>query len=306
MTKHRASALLVSFFMMSLLLVVVLGMNFLVLEDSRTVQTVVAGSQAEYAAEGLNEWGLYQVTESLPGYEPSASQTLSSGAQVSLATVAREDTMPCSIQGDDWRSLGLNESIQLPLFAQIDSEGNVEDLDDFFVEFYITRPSGAAVQINGDVLRWKILGFTQDGTTSTEAISEFIGLDLGNFGFTADNPSVFGSAVSSSSVPTEYTHATYVRTDPYLTFFDQYPIGDFLGEHDYNYLVLTNVIPSLGEGYDIHFRLNVEGSQPVCEYVRLDSVAEVEFGDAKQALQTVIREGENLPAFDFVLYHTDN
>lgn len=302
--SQPASALLIAFVMMSLLIGVSLGVNYLVVQDVSAVRSLVSGTQAEYAAEGLNEYGLAQVTAGLPGYEPDLTgQMLRTGTVGDLNVTARGTQVPCSIAGQEWRELNLNESLQLPLFAQLDSDGTVEPLNDFFLEFYIEAPNGQPVRVTGDVLRWKILGMRPE-YNDTEAISEFIALDLGNERFTDVTPSIFGPSVPSDrSVPTGYTHAKYFQREPFYSYFESYPIADFLTNHSYNYLILTNVANALGDGYKMMVRMNSEGSMPVCEYVHLESTAD-QF-EYRQSMETIIREGENLPVFDFVLYHTE-
>lgn len=300
--KQNASALLLSFFMMSILIVLVTGVSFVMIRDVSTVRSVVAGSQARYAAEGMGEVGLLTVKNNLPGYEPSFEDySFSSEALASLNIHAREETVPCTIGGEEWRRLERNESIQLPLFAQVGEEANEEGMEkilQFYVEFYVADEDGN-VNFNPstDVLRWKIIGL-QDG--DTEAISEFIPL-FGDRRF-QDNPTLFGSAVNDASL-TQYTAAKYRQMGFPAVFHPAYPIEDFLAGHSTNYLVLTNVVQRDYEN-TIYFRLHAQDVPAVCEYIRLDSRADVAFGGVRQEIQTLVREGENLPVFDFVLYHT--
>jgi len=216
-----------------------------------------------------------------------------------LDVEARGDVVPCS---GEWGMLGANESVQLPLFAQVDANGALEDVQSFYVEFYVGLEDGSLPlrRIGTDVLRWKILGFDNG---ETEAISEYIPLDGERI--TPEYPSIFGT-ILESAVPAEYTTAKFnekIGNKNYV-FHSSYPIEMFLGNHEANYLILTNVVQGSSE-YKIFYRLHSTQAKVVCSYVTLDSSAEMEFGSARQSLDTVVREGENLPVYDFVLYHTD-
>lgn len=300
--KHKASALLLSFFMMTLLILVSVGVSFLLIRDVDTVRTIVGGTQANYAAEGASELGLHIVKESLPGYEPELDFLFANATLASLDINARGPVVPCSADGLEWGVLGPNESVQLALFAQLDASGrDIEKLENFYVEFYVGDSEGASVPLNGDILRWKILG-TKNGRT--EAISEFIPMESAKR--SPENPSIFGSAIPADrSVPTGYTHAKYYQqVGRSYVFNPAYPIKQFLTGHDLNYLVLTNVVQATGREF-IYFRLHSLDVDPVCNFVGLDTSADQEFGSARQSLDTQVKEGENLPVFDFVLYNTD-
>jgi hypothetical protein len=300
--NHRASALLISFFMMTILLLLVLGVNGLVLRDLRSMNLVVAGTQAEYAAEGMSELGLHALKTHLPGYEPELEDIeFSNSVLASLSIDARDAVVPCLADGEEWRTLDYNESIQLPLFAQTSEEAHTDKILSFYIEFYVGNAEGDGQPVSSDVLRWKILGLNGGG--QTEAISEFIPLDLNRF--TNLYPTVFGSA--TDAVPDKYATAKFhVEEGGKFVFYPVYPIRTFLERHDFNYLVLTNVARN-GEPFNkIHFRLKTTDHEPVCEFVTLSASAETPAGNqVRQSLQTRVREGENLPVFDFVLYHTD-
>lgn len=302
--KHPASALLLSFFMMSLLILVAISVSILVIRDLRTVRTVVAGLQSYYAAEGMSELALYSIKTNLPGYEPQFEDfVLSSGALAASSIHAREWEVPCVDQdADGWRPLSFNESVQIPLFAQIDMEGGHEKIDDFYVQFYVGDGEGDTwlPAPTTDVLRWKILGLVD---AETEAISEYIPLDVSNLRIDKASPSTFGTVLLDASVPTGYSYAKYYKGGHPASFNETYPISDFLAEHSYNYLVLTNVLQEHSEAV-IYFRFVSTVVEAVCEYNQIASEGEVEFGDTRQELLTLIKEGENLPVFDFVLYHT--
>ncbi len=312
----KASALLLSFFMMSLLILTAIVVSGLVIRDVRAVRTMVAGLQSRYAAEGMSELGLHTVKENLPGYETSffdyafTSEALAS-LEMSLEMTARESTVPCSFEGEGWRALAPGESVQLALFAQADPDGTTIDyIPKFYVEFYLGDKEGNAVfpprdnkGNSTDVLRWKILGLTDSGFPV--AMSEYIPLqETRNSRLT---PTLFGSSIPSevSGVGTGYTYGKfYDESGYYGVFHETYSIEEFIAKHKYDYLVLTNVVQRITDNF-IYFRFHAVHTDAVCEFVKLASQGDQEFGEARQSLETFVKEGENLPVFDFVLYHTD-
>ncbi len=315
--KHRASALLLSFFMMTMLILVAISVSILVIRDVSTVRTIVGGTKALYGAEGMSELGLYAVKENLPGYEPSYTDyTLSNSVLASADLNARAESVPCEGQDSDgWGVLSPNESIQLALFAQTNDNGDFLKNTSFAVDFYVGDEEGNSLYTDmtqflnqQDILRWKILGLYNE---HTEAISEYIPLDITNTRTSRDNPSSFGPGVDGT-VPEGYKYAKFYDSGKPSHFYPAYAIGTFLADHDYSYLVLTNIIQGYDDAY-IYYRLrwtggsssaNTELDEVVCEYTEISSVGDVENGSARQLLKTLIREGENLPVFDFVLYHT--
>ncbi len=284
----KASALLISFFLMSILILVGLGVSTIVFRDLASVRTILNGKISAYAAEGMSELGLGILNSHLPGYEGEIEETLSNGATANLKIIARGDSVPCLINEDDeeYRKLGLNESIQLPLFA--DSENGVEKISVFDVNYKM--PDNPSPQ--GNILRWKILGL--DSNNKTEAISDYIS----------------DGGLLNSTVDAKY----YGVDGSHFTFFDQYPISTFLENHTYNYLILTNAVQlsgseSVGSYQDtsdadlnnIEFKLSGTDKPAVCEYVVLNSTSD--YLDTQNGVQTKVKEGENLPAFDFALYN---
>ena len=320
--NHRASALLLSFFMMTLLILVAISVSVLVMHDSRTVRTLMAGSQATYAAEGMSELGLYEVKSNLPGYEPTfEAYAFASLVSADAGVSAREDSVPCTGQAEwgDWGVLAANESVQLPLFAQTAEDGTVAKNTSFVVEFYVgdedgvtlyEDPSLSYVLSSQDVLRWKILGlYTYNGVTETKAISEYIPLAYTKNRFFESEPTLFGPGASAFGVDPRYTEAKYYASGYRSVFHSNYPIQDFLDENDYNYLVMTNIIQGVSDAY-IYYRLNWSSGgsgtldKVVCEYAQISSTADATLAEARQELVTLVKQGESLPVFDFVLYHT--
>jgi hypothetical protein len=313
-----ASALLLSFFMMTVLLLASISVSTLVLRDTVAVRSMVSGVQALYAAEGVTELGLYSVKENLPGYEPSfLDYSLNETSIASAQLSARGTVVPCEGQSEDgWGVLDPNESVQLALFAQTKEDGSFLKNTSFKVEFFVGDEEENPLfndmtqfLTEQDVLRWKILGLYY---AQTEAISEYIPLDTTNNRTSPENPSVFGPG-ASGTVPDGYKYAKFYDSGTPSHFYPSYSIATFLENHDYNYLVLTNIIQG-AEDARIYYRLHwVPGSGVpsaelggvVCEYTEINALADsTGIAEVRQVLQTLVREGENLPVFDFVLYHT--
>jgi len=296
-SEHRSSALLLSFFMMGMLILVSLGVSYLVLQDLAAMRTVVGGVQASYAAEGMTEIGLHMVKENLPGYETEI-ETSEDYFDVTLSSLdldALSSIIPCENQSEEeWMRLSKNESIQLPLFYQVKTGNDeVQEVEDFVVNFYVGDAEGNAFEgkLEVDVLRWKIIGFI-DGGTRTEAISEFIPV----------HASELVTHVGTWNVSDyQYRQGKYTSNGGFTANME---ISSFLFNHEYNYIVLTNVFES--SSHYIYYQLESPQEDLACPYVEVNGLASNEYGESRQSLTTFMREGENLPAYDFVLYNTDN
>ncbi len=293
--KNPASALLVAVLIMGLLISFTLGVSLLVLGDMRAFRTFTAGVQARYAAEGMNELGLKLLKDHLPGFEPVLEDyPLQSGALADLTVTARGNTIPC--EEETWRRLNYEESIQLPLFSEI-SDGTTVQTNEFFVEFFIGDENETPISLSErkDVLRWRITGLRNQPQVP-EAISEFIPVVPSNMQVTS-----FGSVLGDAS-DQQYGHAKYVDSVTKV-FVPNYPIRQFLENHTLNYLTLTHAGGAYAD-YPLYFKLHAVDQPAPCEYASLSAQADVERETVKKILQTKVREGENLPVFDFVIYHT--
>lgn len=299
--EKKGSALLISFFIMAILILVGLSVSGIIFRDVGVVRTSLNGLSAAYAAEGMSEIGLQIVKNRLPGYEVSDYELeLSNGVDGILEIIAKGEIYPCEEQGVDgaqeteWRNLALNESVTIPLFQ--DGENGIEDFSQFSVEYYL--PDNALVQ--GNVLRWKILGLTKTNK-KTEAISDYLeGGSTSKF-FGSDGTAKFYDSAYDGS------YTSYI-------YNEAYPISQFLGDHTYSYLILSNVVQlsgGTGSNQDaddadintINFKMD-SSSGPVCEYVELNSSSD--FANVRKSVKTLVKEGENLPVFDFALYQTDS
>ncbi len=297
---RKASALLVAFFLMSVMTVLALGTSAVILEDLRAVKSSEHGLQSWYAAEGLKEKALLLAAQNSSGYEIDFEAVLSNGASGTVQVRARstDGIFPCSDEGEVWRPLEHNESVQIPLFAVASEAGNLENIHAFYVEFFVADEAGNLVQApTQDVLRWKILGLDREGRT--EAMSEYIPL----YGAqnSAEQPTLFGTS-RLGALPPGYQDGKFFSRGGN---FGVYPIRLFVENHARNTLILTNVIQESGADSVIYFRLHGEDAAPVCEYTEIQSSGFTEGVLPTQTdLETFVREGENLPVFDFVIYHT--
>lgn len=295
--ERPASALLVAVLLMSLLTALSLGVSLIVIGDLGAMRSMVSGVQSSYAAEGMNEIGLKIVEEHLPGFEADLSgYRLANQVDGVLSIEARGTQVPCHAE---WRRLALHESVQLPLFAEL-LNGDLEKITNFYVEFYLGDEQGGASNVSQrtDILRWRINGFRElSGNLVPEAISEFIPLREVNVLTTR-----FGT-VLDKAYDARYSSAKYVDSQNKI-FYEAYPIADFLKNHTLNYLTLTNNGVNFPDQY-IYFRLVSADSIPaVCEFIELTGEGAESTESVKKQLQTTVREGENLPVFDFVIYHT--
>lgn len=248
--------------------------------------------------------------------------------------------------------LDLNESVTVPLFTA-DEKGVEIPVTEFRVYFYVGfRPDDLnfdSFALEGwDILRWKIYGL-KDGVT--ESINDFTAASRDTEGgFTnASKPSWFGSVsceekdgfpddaiacsiynapeglvpenlygfdvYKDSCSPTK-AREHYVYRNGEVDFVQYcYPIKDFLTEHQYNYLTLTNLMnPAVldDQEYDkdhrnqlsrLYFRVEAyDGDGLPMEYANLDSVGES--GGSKVKLNALKKRGGQLPVFNFALYHT--
>ena len=304
---HPASALLLSMLLSALLMTSGTVIAFFLMSDVSSVRTVTAGVQARYAAEGMNELGLHQIQANLPGYSPQIERTFSSGEVSSVSIQGQGQLLPCksSLESvsdlNDWLPIAPNASLQVPLFSQIDSEGGQAKVQDFYVEFFVGDSEGNPIFLEEDVLRWRILGQKGD---LTQAISEFIPTEFSRS--SRELPSIFGSSIPPErAMSSAYTRAKFSeRVGRGSVFHPAYPISEFLRQHELSYLTMTNVVQSQNTA-TIFVRVHSKDAPLPCSLISLDARADVPFGSATSLLETSLRQGENLPVFDFVLYHTD-
>lgn len=112
--------------------------------------------------------------------------------------------------------------------------------------------------------------------------------------------------------PTEAREHYYYENGRVVAVQHCYGIWDFLNNHDYNYLTLTNLMnPAVFEEASIdarrqlsrlYFRVEAYDGDLPMEYANLDSVGES--GGSKVKLNALKKRGGQLPVFNFALYHT--
>lgn len=209
----RGSALLVAILVMGILMTLTLGLSSLVVREIRSTADIVAAGQAYYAAEAGIEQAIYELSTNLPGYQTQDS----SGEVVWVESVPdpapdieieyryridnKGDAIPyfsgeqpiftapdVAVSKTDlyglsssstYNRLGLNETVTIPLFTD-DGTGNVQNVEDFVVQYYVNFPLKDEIEKAGyelrffDMLRWKIFGNSTDpADTKTYAISDY-------------------------------------------------------------------------------------------------------------------------------------
>ncbi|MBT3864507.1 hypothetical protein HOE67_03705 [Candidatus Peregrinibacteria bacterium] len=248
--------------------------------------------------------------------------------------------------------LELNESITIPLFT-VDSgeEVVVEDFRVMYyagfdpAKDFKIQSKGADLLSGWDVLRWKIYGLKNEGT---ESISDFTAVTsvIGGGETGAELPSWFGSLKCAvepgmhdliecndyfEGAPGEPTVSDdgqyiynvsclvtearehYLYDNDGVGVKDCYPIADFLEDHNYNYLTLTNLInPAVFKSVKdeerrqkarLYFRVEAYGdSSLVREYA--DITSEGRSGESVVTLNVKKKRDSYLPFLNFSLYHT--
>ena len=292
--KNRdASALLVAILIMSLLLVVGLGVNRLIIVEMKVERGLLQGGQSYYSAEGASELALHEIVASITGYEGGDSGEFDSGVAYEYEILALSDVWPCDVYGDKvfededgvlWRVLEVEESVMIPLFLE------EEKMEEFKVEYFVETDSG----FSDDLLRWKILGINSAGLT--EAISDYEEVSAGLN--TATAPTSF-ETIDFAGTYKDYGGSWGGRE----YWFVEESIGTFLGAHDYNYLILTHVMEDASDENLLYLRLSEGDTDFVCEYVKIE--AEGSYGEYVQQIDVLMKEGEPLPVFDFVLFEKE-
>lgn len=197
-TSKKGSALVMSLFFMSILIVLSFAVNYMLLNEVRSERNFLEGVKAYYSAEAGVEDALLQISvnnagEDIPSQtspipfvadaftiapsafdEEDASQV--SQSKYSYTVAARGGMNPCVFENktmDGFAVLKSGESVVIPL------NGN----DVFNVEYYIinsaypdnTTSNDPSLIMLNDVLRWKIFGnrLSGDFLGTLEAISDY-------------------------------------------------------------------------------------------------------------------------------------
>lgn len=216
-THKSGSSLLVALLVMGILLTLTLGLSSLVIREiGQTSDTVQAG-KAYFAAEAGIERALFELSQSLPGYETDWIESVDTGDdfQYRYSINNKGDKIPyfpsdepvfltpdhavpanflyTDLPDETYNVLGLNETVTIPLFTD-DGQGNFTGVDKFLVQYYVDFELKDQLKNEGwelehfDILRWKVFGNPgkpQDGnydSLKTDAISDFYPA------FTGDGP----------------------------------------------------------------------------------------------------------------------
>lgn len=294
------SALLISLLLMAFLMVFGFGISKIVVDSIREERNVVDAGMAYFSAEGAVETALYYRENRLPGYQAQDDSNvntqaveLENGALMTYHMVSAETTIPCAHEENEWRELGIQESVSWPLYRW-DSDVNMAnraDLEDFELTFKVLAHDGSERMVSGNVLRWKILGIDKDDgqTKAISGLFTYLGV-----------PSTLNEE-NSASFYEGSEGGTYVYHD------NNYPISDFLKNHYFNTLILTNVIglsAQFSQQPDdnvIQLQLSTDEGSP-CEYTLIQ--ADGTNNGVTQNIDVRVRLDSFLPVFNFVLYET--
>lgn len=297
---QTASALLVSVVLMSFVMSSALLFYHLVFKDIALFRSWKSESQLHYANRGMQAWALAELREHLAGYEPEAmSYTFPQNVQASFEVKAQGESTPC-LKEEEWSYLKSQESVHHPLFTE-NKDGSIREIHRFLVEFFLIDQSGQAVRAQGPLLRWKILGL-EKMSQETQAISEFIPLDLSGDRFRPERPTIFGPGYEGEVLAPNYTHAKFFQTEPSYAYYEAYSIQDFLQNHESNTLVLTSALGPEYGSYQIAYRVKGNHEKVVCPQAEI--VTQAKQGDQSRQERLIFPYAESLPVFDFVLYHT--
>jgi len=297
------SALLISLLLMSFLMVFGLGISQIVVDSIRVERNVVDAGMAYFSAEGAVESALYYRENRLPGYEGQEEDVaLENWALMTYNMVAAEDTVPCEHEESEWRELGVQESVSWPLYRWDAGPEGRADLEAFILSFKVEDRNGDSRMVYGNVLRWKILGIDKDDG-NTKAISGLLEYSSGGI-------NTLDAKVNTASFYDGSEGGTYV-------YHADYPISNFLQNHYFSTLILTNVI-SLPAQYPLEqspkdnvLKLQLSTDNPgfavsksPCEYTLIQ--ADGTSGDVTQNIDVRVKLESFLPVFNFVLYETAN
>jgi hypothetical protein len=287
LAKPRGTALLVALLVMGILTAVSLAVSSLIIKEIGTTRLALDAGKAYYAAESGIEIALLQLEENLPGYEGALEYEVGVNAEGAFEIGNKTSEYPY-IDEDEYDvsgapanvfydSLGLNESITIPLFAGDGVDGKVTKFRVYYyVKFSPDDLNVSSFNLSGwDILRWKIYGIKGD---ETESINDFTSVSVtANKEVTdAGLPTWFGSVrcnggnlrpdviecadfdvgsggdsveeVDGQSIytgvcfPWEAEEHYYYEDGRVEAVHHCYSIETFLENHDYNYLTLTNLM----------------------------------------------------------------
>lgn len=209
-SHQSGSSLLVAMLVMGILLTLTLGLSSLVVREIGQTSDAVASGRAYFAAEAGIEQALYDLSQSLPGYEtsdwvPVEEEDIDYRYRINnkgdkipyfppdepvFLTSDRGAVSPDFLYSDlPWETynvLRLNETVTIPLFTQ-NEDGSFDDVEKFLVQYYVDfelDPEASSFIQDGslkiedfDIMRWKLFGNPKDASSDqalrTDAISDF-------------------------------------------------------------------------------------------------------------------------------------
>lgn len=373
LVKNRGSALITSLLVMGILGAVALATMALVMKEIMITGLVIDSGKAYYAAESGVELSLLDLKKHLAGFDGGKDGEVL-GANYSYKISNKSNQYPYVPEGEYsdvdlvahpevlYASLGLNESVTIPLFtvAPGDEEGKVTNFRvQFFVKFNSEdlKYTGGTVPLSEwDVLRWKIHGIKENAVGNdefgTESINDFTAVSTiaeTKENTSASDPTWFGSVSCDErsynlrpgiitchpyrplppQADREEINGQYIYTkicaqtearEYYAYKADNkssdvvacYPINQFLTEHKYNYLTLTNLMnPNVFKDKTdveveklsrIYYRIEAYDGEMVREYANIVSTGKS--GDSEIILNVQKKKDSYIPVLNFALYHT--
>ncbi|HLG25925.1 MAG TPA: type II secretion system protein, partial [Candidatus Gracilibacteria bacterium] len=173
--NRKGSALLVAILMMGILITLTLGLSTLVIREIRQTSDIVQAGKAYFAAEAGIEQALYDLSQSLPGYEtsgnpeavdgwvsyPSSNETdehlvyqyridnkgdsypyfpddepIFLSPDIAPEGAVTKDYLYDTLPDKTYNVLPLNQTVTVPLFTD-NGDGTFTDVTSFLVQYYV-------------------------------------------------------------------------------------------------------------------------------------------------------------------------
>lgn len=319
--QNDGSALLIAMLLMGILITLSLGVSGLLIGTLRDSRLLLEKTRAWYAAESGLEHALFAVSEHGPGFGAKETMQLPD-AHFSYDLIATAKKIPNKEldSEESYSSLGLNESVVIPLFRTLES-GAADPVKNFRVDYYLPlelQKHGGVTYSNLDVLRWKIFGLTTSGLHpgAMEVVNEFLPMAMGQN--TANNPSCLGNPLSRSDCWNGARYFQFNGETGEYNPVEKFPIETFMNQHTQNFLVLTNIvntdlIASFGltdaekkKMATIQYRIAEEDGDenPRLTLPTIHIKSDGFSGGTKQSIDVTVKRETSLPVFDYALYRT--
>ncbi|MBI4975599.1 pilus assembly PilX N-terminal domain-containing protein [Candidatus Peregrinibacteria bacterium] len=211
------TALITALLVMGILISVSLVLSNLILREVLVTKDFLDAGKAYYSAESGIEASLYNLKNSLPGWETPSQRYVplqiddEKNVVGEYKVVNTCNAYPCFGSEFEKKNLesnlqvyygvmDLNDSVTIPLFVV--QSGEETPVSDFTVEFFAKFNPSTDLQVNikkkinsWDVMRWKILGLKGGDTESIGDFSALSSYNVGSDKFytNAENPSWFGT-----------------------------------------------------------------------------------------------------------------